>query len=44
MAEITLSVPTSLDDIQLWQYQEYLEVVDNGLYTCFGSRKGLRSA
>jgi hypothetical protein len=29
MAEITLSVPTSLDDIQLWQYQEYLEVVDN---------------
>jgi hypothetical protein len=29
MATITLSVPTSLDDVQLWQYQEYLSVVDN---------------
>lgn len=29
MATITLSVPTSLDDIQLWQYQEYLQVADN---------------
>ena len=29
MATITLSVPTSLDDIKLWQYQEYLDVVDN---------------
>jgi hypothetical protein len=29
MATITLSVPTSLDDVQLWQYQEYLLAVDN---------------
>ena len=29
MATITLSVPTSLDDVQLWKYQEYLSVVDN---------------
>ncbi|MAO21132.1 MAG: hypothetical protein CMJ25_10315 [Phycisphaerae bacterium] len=26
MAIINLSVPTSLDDIQLWQYQEYLKL------------------
>ena len=29
MATITLAVPSSLDDIQLWQYQEYLQVVDD---------------
>jgi len=29
MATITLSVPTSLNDIQLWQYQEYLQVADS---------------
>jgi hypothetical protein len=28
MAKIELSVPTSLDDIKLWQYQEYLKVID----------------
>lgn len=26
MAEITLSVPTSLDDMKLWQYQAYLKL------------------
>lgn len=29
MATINLAVPTSLDDIQLWQYQEYLDVADD---------------
>jgi hypothetical protein len=29
MATITLAVPSSLDDIQLWQYQEYLEVAND---------------
>ena len=29
MATITLSVPTSLDEIQLWQYQEYLNIADD---------------
>lgn len=29
MATINLAVPTSLDDIQLWQYQEYLDVSDD---------------
>jgi len=29
MATITLEVPSSLDNIQLWQYQEYLQIADN---------------